>query len=73
MDIGAWWATVHGVTEVSRHDLVTKQQQLVTVRPIHCGREPHVSQRAEITGGHLEGWLPHILCEKEGKDTGLWL
>jgi len=26
MDRGAWWATVHGVTERVEHDLVTKQQ-----------------------------------------------
>ena len=27
IDRGAWWATVHGVPERVRHDLVPKQQQ----------------------------------------------
>ena len=29
MDLGVWWATVHGAIKELRHDLVTKQQQTV--------------------------------------------
>jgi len=31
MNRGAWWAVVHGVSKRVRHDLVTKQQQLLHI------------------------------------------